>query len=199
MKIHLITSNAGKAKTLQNFFVSLGRSDIEIVPTNLNLNLIEPQADNFSEVSLFKARQAFEQLKEPVLVEDGGFAIEALKGFPGVYTKYINQTLGAEGIIKLMNGVENRNAKFVSTATYIDVNGQEHQFHRKGGEVSIANEISKVDSPLAWSVLWKIVWIERFQKRMAEMTEDEVNQYYSGGKSEGSLNIFATWFVENNK
>lgn len=195
MKIHFITSNAGKAKTLQSFFESKGRSDVEIVPTNLDL--IEPQADTVAEVSLFKARQAFEQLKEPVLVEDGGFAIEALKGFPGVYAKYINKTLGAEGIIKLMGGIANRNAKFISTATYIDSNGQEHQFHRKGGEVSIAEMVSHVDSPLAWSVLWKIVWIERFQKVMAEMTEEEVNQYYSGGKSEGSLNIFATWFMES--
>lgn len=196
MKIYFITSNAGKAKTLQSFFESRGRSDIEIVPTNLDL--IEPQADTVAEVSLFKARQAFEQLKEPVLVEDGGFAIDALKGFPGVYTKYSNKTLGAKGIIKLMQGESNRNAKFISTATYIDVNGIEQQFHRKGGEVSIADSVSPTDSPLAWSALWKIVWIERFGKVMADMTEQEVNEYYSGGKSEGSLNIFAEWFMENN-
>jgi XTP/dITP diphosphohydrolase len=195
MKIHFITSNAGKAKTLQSFFKSLGRDDIEIVATNLNL--IEPQADTVAEVSLFKARQAFNQLKKPVLVEDGGFAIDALNGFPGVYTKYVNQTLGAAGLMKLMNQESNRKAKFVSTATYIDTDGTERQFHRKGGEVSIADKVSNVDSPLAWSVLWKIVWIDRFQKTMSEMTEAEVNQYYSGGKSEGSLNIFATWLANN--
>jgi inosine/xanthosine triphosphate pyrophosphatase family protein len=92
--------------------------------------------------------------------------------------------------------VSNREAKFVSTATYIDSNGREYQFHRKGGEVSIAEKVSPVDSPLAWSVLWKVVWIEKFQKTMAEMTEKEVDEYYSGGKSEGSLNIFAAWFME---
>lgn len=195
MKIHFITSNAGKAKALQNHFDSKGRSDIEIVPTNLHL--IEPQADSVAEVSLFKARQAYEQLKQPVLVEDGGFAIEALKGFPGVYTKYSNGTLGADGIIKLMAGESNRHAKFVSTATYIDATGTEHQFHRRGGDVLIADTVSPADSPLAWSVLWKIVWIERFRKVLAEMTPDEVNAYYSGAKSEGSLNIFADWFMEN--
>lgn len=196
MKIHFITSNSGKSKTLQSFFESCGRFDIEIIPTDINL--IEPQADTVAEVSLFKARQAFNQLKKPVLVEDGGFAIDALNGFPGVYTKYSNKTLGAEGIIKLMRDESNRNAKFISTATYIDANGKEYQFHRKGGEVSIAHTVSPTNSPLAWSALWKIVWIERFQKALADMTHEEVNQYYSGGQSEGSLNLFATWFIENN-
>lgn len=197
MKIHFITSNAGKVKSLQSLFESMGRTDIEIIADNLHL--IEPQADTVAEVSLFKARQAFSQLKESVLVEDGGFAIEALNGFPGVYAKYVNQTLGAEGLIKLMDGISNRNAKFISTSTYIDAAGAEHQFHRKGGSVSIANQVSKMDSPFAWSVLWKIVWIDSFQKTMSEMTEEEINQYYSAGKSENSLNIFASWFVEKNR
>lgn len=197
MKIHFITSNKGKIKSLNSYFQNLGRPDVEIIPTNLNL--IEPQADTVAEVSLFKARQAFQQLKEPVLVEDGGFAIEALNGFPGVYTKYANQTLGAKGYIKLMDGVKNRNAKFLSTATYIDASGSEHQFHRKGGEVSIAQKMSHRDSPLAWSVLWKVIWIERFKKVMADMTEEEVLANYTGKDSESSLNIFAEWFVKNNQ
>lgn len=195
MQIHFITSNPGKAKLLQSYFETKGWRDIEIVPTNLHL--IEPQADSVAEVSLFKARQAYEQLKQPVLVEDGGVAIDALNGFPGVYTKYSNGTLGAEGFIKLMAGESNRRAKFVSTATYIDAIGTEHQFHRRGGDFLIADKVSPVDSPLAWSVMWKIIYVERYHKVLAEMTADEVNEYYSSNKSEGSLNVFADWLMES--
>lgn len=195
MEIKFITSNSGKAKTLQSYFNQLGRDDVIITP--INLDIVEPQASSVDEVSLSKAKKAYEILKAPVLVEDGGFSIGTLKGFPGVYTKYILQTIGPEGILKLMNGVEDRFAKFISTATFIDESGNVQQFHRKGGEVSIAKNVSSVKSPWAWSDLWKIIYIESVGKTMSEMSEEEVNQYYSKGKAEGSLNIFANWFVEN--
>ena len=195
MQIHFITSNAGKIKSLNRHFTNLGRSDVEIIPTNLEL--IEPQADTVAEVSLFKARQAYKILNQPVLVEDGGFAIEALNGFPGVYTKFVNETLGPAGYLRLMHGIENRNAKWLSVATFIDANGAEYQFHRKGGEATIAKEISNRDHPLAWSALWKIVWIERFGKIMADMTDEEIMSNYTGRETESSLGIFAEWFVKN--
>lgn len=194
MKINFITSNAGKIRSLNRYFECLRCDDVEIIANNLDL--IEPQADTVAEVSLFKARQAFKQLNEAVLVEDGGFAIEALNGFPGVYTKFINETLGVEGYMRLMQGIENRNAKWLSVATFIDTDGSEHQFHRKGGETIISKEASNKDNPVAWSALWKIIWIEQFQKTMADMTEEEVMAFYSG-KEEGSLGIFAEWFVKN--
>ncbi len=195
MKINFITSNAGKIKSLNRHFTNLGGKNIEIVSNNLDL--IEPQANTVAEVSLFKARQAFKQLNEMVLVEDGGFAIEALNGFPGVYTKFVNETLGVDGYMRLMQGVENRNAKWLSVATFIDANGSEHQFQRKGGQTVIAKEMSQKDNPLAWSALWKIVWIEQFQKNMADMTEEEIMAFYSGKETEGSLGIFAEWFIKN--
>lgn len=191
--IHFVTSNQGKIKTLGNLFRNRGRPDVEVEGTKLDL--IEPQADVVSEVSLSKARQAYGLLKKSVLVEDGGLAIEALRGFPGVYSKYVSQTLGATGIVKLMAGVPNRSARFVSTATYIGENGQERQFPREGGEVSIANEVSDIESPLAWSPLWRVIRIDRYQKVMSEMTREEINEYYSDGKS--SLDKFADWFLEN--
>lgn len=195
MKINFITSNFGKIASLNRHFAGFNCNDIEIVSNNLDL--IEPQADTVAEVSLFKARQAFKLLKECVLVEDGGFAIDALNGFPGVYTKFINETLGVEGYMKLMHGVENRNAKWLSVATFIDSDGSEYQFHRKGGETNISHKISNKDNPKAWSALWKIVWIDRFQKNMADMTEEEFIELHSGKENEHSLGIFAEWFVKN--
>ena len=38
--------------------------------------------------------------------------VDALKGFPGVYSAYGQKTIGNEGILKLMEGVDDRAAVF---------------------------------------------------------------------------------------
>lgn len=79
-KIYFITSNKGKLEALQKQFTS---KDLKIKIEGANLNIIEPQASNAKEVSKIKAKEAFSILKKPLIVEDGGFEIEALNGFPG--------------------------------------------------------------------------------------------------------------------
>ena len=111
--LNFITTNQGKIRSLQG---ALDGYDVEVRVQKLDLT--EPQYDTVKEVSAFKARQAFERLREPVLVEDGGFVIEALNGFPGVYTKFALKTIGAAGILKLLAGESNRRARFIGCASY---------------------------------------------------------------------------------
>ncbi len=51
---------------------------------------------------------------EGIFIEDSGLFVEALKGFPGVYSAYVFKTIGYSGILKLLAGVENRRAYFES-------------------------------------------------------------------------------------
>lgn len=158
-KINFITSNQGKVKSLQN---SLKLNGMEIEVYSQNLDIMEPQFDTVQEVSKFKALKVFETLKEPVLVEDGGFSIFELKGFPGVYTKYILKTLGADGILKLMQDIENRTAKFISVATFVNNEGKVFQFEREGGKFEISKGKVDIQSPFAWSELWKIIYLKEY-------------------------------------
>ncbi|MFW9922777.1 MAG: non-canonical purine NTP pyrophosphatase [Candidatus Thorarchaeota archaeon] len=88
-----------------------------------NLNLIEKQSLSVEEVVNFKVNQAFEKIHSPVAVSDSGLEIVALKNFPGALVKYTNETIGQEGIIKLLENVENRTAFFVAAIGYCDENG----------------------------------------------------------------------------
>ena len=191
-KINFITSNKGKVKSLEQ---SLKLNNINVSVNAKNLDIIEPQFDTVQEVSKFKALKAFEILKEPVLVEDGGFAVFELKGFPGVYTKYVIKTLGADGILKLMYGVENRVAKFISVATFVNENGETFQFEREGGEFEISKEKVDIQSPFAWSELWKIIYLKEYGKNLCEISEQEVSEYYSRTGTNGSLQKFVKWYA----
>lgn len=192
MKINFITSNQGKVKSLEN---SLKSNNIDVLVCAQNLDIMEPQFDTVQEVSKYKALKAFEILKEPVLVEDGGFSVFELNGFPGVYTKYILKTLGADGILKLMQGVNNRAAKFVSVATFVNEDGTLFQFEREGGEFEISKEKVDIQSPFAWSELWKIIYLKEYNKNLCELSEQEVSEYYGRAGANGSIQKFVNWYI----
>lgn len=196
-KINFVTSNKGKIASLRAALQHYGCS-AEI--NSLDLALMEPQFDTVKEVAAFKAYEAYAKLKAPVLVEDGGFVIEALNGFPSVYTKYALKTIGAAGILKLLAGQNNRRAGFTSCAGYIDEQGKLFQFEREDGlHLEIADKMVDIDSPYAWSELWKILYVPRWRKVMCELTGDEVNELYNTVR--GSLQKFAEWYAckENKK
>jgi XTP/dITP diphosphohydrolase len=195
-KINFITSNQGKVKSLEN---SLKLNNIDVLVCAQNLDIMEPQFDTVHEVSKFKALKAFEVLKEPVLVEDGGFSVFELKGFPGVYTKYVLKTLGADGILKLMSGIENRTAKFIGVATFINKDGDIFQFEREGGEFEISKEKVDIQSPFAWSELWKIIYLKEYNKNLCELSEQEVSEYYGKAGANGSIQKFVNWYINEYK
>lgn len=198
MKINFATSNSGKINTLKKL-LEYNKLDIEII--SQKLNIIEPQANSVNEISKAKALQAFNILKEPVLVEDGGFYIEALNDFPGVYVRYILDTIGADGIIKLMDGKENRRARFCSCTTFIDANGEIFQFEDDITPNSygyIAEKKADVSCPHAWSDLWFIYKSKKDGKTWAEVPESRMNEKEAkgdGGRS--SVGNFVEWLKEN--
>ena len=108
-EIYFVTSNLHKTR---EFHIALEPAGIRI--KQLSLNLIEPQASTLEEVARFKAQQAYEKIGKPVFVEDSGLFIYTLNGFPGVYSSYVFKTIGNEGILKLVEGKENREATFKS-------------------------------------------------------------------------------------
>lgn len=65
MKVHFVTGNSEKVASMREHVKELG-IDIEQV----SLVLIEPQASDIEPIAFSKARQAFDILRSPVLVED---------------------------------------------------------------------------------------------------------------------------------
>lgn len=109
--IYFVTSNKGKFAEAREIF-----GDIE----QKNIGYTEIQADTLEEVAAYGMLEVAAKLEGPVMIEDAGLFVDALRGFPGVYSAYVQKSIGNAGILKLMEGVENRNAHFKSVVAYIE-------------------------------------------------------------------------------
>lgn len=82
------------------------------------IDIVEHQDDNIESIAKASSINAAKRLNLPVIVEDAGLSIEALNGFPGPYSSYVYRTIGNLKILKLLEGVENRDAYFTSAVAY---------------------------------------------------------------------------------
>ena len=80
----------------------LGERGIETVQENIPCP--EIQADTLEEVVSFCIKW-LEGTEGVFLIDDSGLFIDALHGFPGVYSAYAFKTIGNDGILRLMENV----------------------------------------------------------------------------------------------
>lgn len=76
---------------------------------------IEIQSSNLEAISRFAADNISRTRRGIVAVEDSGLFIEALAGFPGVYSSYAFETIGRDGIVQLLANTNRRGAYFQSS------------------------------------------------------------------------------------
>ena len=86
MRLHYCTSNENKFREAK---IVLGDNLI-----HAKIDLPEIQSMSLSEIANQKAIDAFEKIKEPLIVEDIGLFVDNLKGFPGPLIKWVNETMG---------------------------------------------------------------------------------------------------------
>ncbi len=99
----------------------------------------EIQADTINETIVPGLKWLMERCDRPIMIDDSGLFIDALKGFPGVYSAYVFKTIGCDGILRLMDGVKDRSARFECCIGFM----------RPGGEPSIVKGVSKGSIALA--------------------------------------------------
>src|SRR5215218_10657977 len=83
---------------------------------NVALELSELQALDVAQVAAAKAAAAREVLdapESPILVEDSGLVLGAWNGLPGAFTKWFLQSVGNEGLLKMLSTYGDRSARAV--------------------------------------------------------------------------------------
>jgi len=123
--LKIVTGNQGKFQAAISYL-----SKYKIVAEQVKLSLIEPQGEDIEEIALFKADQAFSQLKEPIVVMDSGWSITALNGFPGPYMHSLMEWFTLEDLMNLMKGKTDKSIVLQNYACYKDAE-QTKIFSRK--------------------------------------------------------------------
>ena len=75
-----------------------------------SLPVPEIQSRRLEEIAEWSADWACRQLGRAVVVTDSGYFIEALNGFPGPFTKYVNEWFSAGDYLSLMQARSDRRA-----------------------------------------------------------------------------------------
>jgi XTP/dITP diphosphohydrolase len=116
--IYFITGNKGKLEEAKQKFSTI---DINIVQKDLGYP--EIQAKNLEDVARFGVEHIQKQFDQPFILEDAGLFIDALGGFPGVYSSYVFYTIGLKGILKLLENMNEtkRGALFRSVFAYSEL------------------------------------------------------------------------------
>ena len=107
-KIWLATGNSHKVKeagvVLAEYGIELG---------HLEVDRVEIQSDDPGEIAVYSLSKLPED-ERPIAIEDAGFFLDHYGGFPGPYSSYALDKLDNPGILKLMEGIEDRGAAYHS-------------------------------------------------------------------------------------
>ncbi len=193
MRYILASNNKGKLKEMKAILASLGADIISQSEAGLELEADET-GKTFEENAIIKARAACEALHEPAIADDSGLAVEALGGAPGVYSaRYGGCTTDEERVnllLKNLEGVKNRKAKFVSCIACVFPNGD--AITARGECEGTITFLPRGEGGFGYDPVFELAGTE---KTMAEISPEEKNAVSHRGRA---LRIFEMKLREYN-
>lgn len=146
----------------------------------------EIQTDRLEKVLKFAATILDDEIKGDYLIDDSGLFIEALGGFPGVYSAYVQKRLGNAGVLKIMAGQAYRAAWFETA--FLLRHGLDHEvFH--GESVGTIADRERGSGGFGFD---PIFLPEGSSKTFAEMSLAEKNRMSHRGRAVDALLAFLT-------
>lgn len=112
MELYFVTGNKGKvseAEKILGFPVQIA-----------DIDLPEIQSLDLSEIVNQKVKAAYDQVKNPVFVDDVGFFVDAWNGFPGPFIKFLHKAGGNPLLLHMMRGEDNRLVTAKGIVGYFD-------------------------------------------------------------------------------
>ncbi len=182
--VRFVTGNRHKFQEAQRILSSYS-FEIEMVKEKT----LEVQDKDLETIAATSVRDAKNRVSGPIIVEDAGLFIESLNSFPGPYSAYVYETLGCEGVLKLLEGQEDRRAEFRSAIAYID------DLMKPAVKIFLGVATGRISMEMRGSYGFGFdpVFIpEEQSSTFGEMSLEEKNRYSHRAKS---LKAFASWYL----
>lgn len=175
--VTFITGNAAKAEYLAKY--------LGVPVAHQKVELEEIQSLDLREVVAHKARQAYEAVKQPVLVEDVALEFAALGRLPGTFIRFYVDEVPFDTICRTLDGLS-RNAVARCVFGYFD--GSDMHFF-EGHMAGTIAEHPRGDHGYGWD---KIFIPEGYVQTRAEMNEADDVKTYTTIKPFAQLRAFLT-------
>jgi non-canonical purine NTP pyrophosphatase (RdgB/HAM1 family) len=159
-----ITGNEKKARYLSAL--------LELPVKRVSAELDELQTTDITKLIEHKAKQAYDIIKSPVLVEDQGLIFNALNGLPGPFIKFFVEETGQEACCRMLDGFSDRSAWAECIFAYYD--GSNLTTFRSGLKGTIAQH-PRGNGGYGWD---PIFIPEGYDRTRAELTEEEDHKVY---------------------
>ncbi len=185
-KIYFATTNKGKVSSVSN---ALSKYGIEVI--HYPLELPEPRSDDLKKIARKKVLFAYKKIGRPCIALDSGFYIHSLNGFPKTFVNFALETIGIEGILRLVDG-KPRDCEFKNCLAYLDETLSEPVYFKSNVLGSLSNFPCGERKDYHWSKLFLVFIPKDENKTLAEMSFEE----YQNWKIQIDENSFATKFAK---
>lgn len=186
--LQYVTTNPGKLREARRY---LGDDTID----SYDYDYPEIQSPSLEPIAAEGAREAYQAVDGPVVVDDAGLFIHAFDGFPGPYSSFVENTIGVERVWDLASAVDDRDAEFRCVLAYCDGDGFDDEGERDNDVLPVKCFTGVVEgtivAPRGSGGFGYDPIFEHNGSTFAERTADEKNELSHRGRA---LETFADWY-----
>lgn len=192
MKVIFGTTNPRKVEDLETI-IETYKLNLEVLTLGdigWNLGEIEEDGKTLEENSLIKARAIWNYCHEkgieyPIITDDAGLFVECLDGEPGIYTaRYADEerALNPElpkyecvnKLLRKMEGIEDRRAKYRCVVTCMDKNGDYFQI----SEESLGEIEYEIKPPIIKPYFYTVFILMDTKTTFNSLTKEQLKETY---------------------
>jgi len=197
-----LNNEEGTPELIEFYFATGNVHKIEeaqaaLLPHNIGVRKLEGyskleiQHIDLEEIASTALALILQKTDKPVFVEDSGLFVHQLNGFPGPFSSFTFETIGVEGILKLLENAKTRKAEFKSSVSF-GMNGKHVATFSSVTEGTIQMQ-PRGESGFGFDPIFIPMWSN---KTFAEMTLKEKTIYSHRAKAISKL---ALWYLNESQ